>query len=58
MKFGVIVDVEASRAIRQAEAGAAKTMISRTEERFGLKPERLETDAAYGYGRDAPLDRG
>ena len=26
VKFGVIVDVEASRAIRQAEAGAAKTM--------------------------------
>jgi hypothetical protein len=27
VKFGVIVDVEASRAIRQAEVGAAKTMI-------------------------------
>src|ERR1700736_3817634 len=39
--FGVIVDVEASRSIRQAEVGAAKTMIERTEERFGLKPERL-----------------
>jgi hypothetical protein len=25
MKFGMIVDVEASRAIRQAEVGAAKT---------------------------------
>ena len=25
VKFGVIVDVEASRAIRQAEVGAAKT---------------------------------
>ena len=48
VKFGVIVDVEASRAIRQAEAGAAKTMISRTEERFGLKPERLAADTAYG----------
>src|SRR6266480_6430388 len=34
VKFGVIVDVEASRAIRQAEVGAAKTMIERTEERF------------------------
>ena len=40
VKFGVIIDVEASRAIRQAEVGAAKTMIERTEERFGLKPER------------------
>jgi hypothetical protein len=32
----VIVDVEATRAIRQAEVGAAKTMIDRTEERLGL----------------------
>jgi transposase len=48
VKFGVIVDVEASRAIRQAEVGAAKTMISRTEERFGLRPERLAADTAYG----------
>ena len=48
VKFGVIVDVEASRSIRQAEVGAAKTMIQRTEERFGLKPERLVGDTAYG----------
>ena len=48
VKFGVIVDVEASRAIRQAEVGAAKTMLERTEERFGLKPERLAADTAYG----------
>jgi transposase len=48
VKFGVIVDVEASRAIRQAEVGAAKTMIERTETRFGLKPERLAADTAYG----------
>ena len=48
VKFGVIVDVEASRAIRQAEVGAAKTMISRTEQRFGLKPARLAADTAYG----------
>jgi transposase len=48
VKFGVIVDVEASRAIRQAEVGAAKAMIERTEARFGLKPERLAADTAYG----------
>src|SRR5204863_3662388 len=47
VKFGVIVDVQASRAIRQAEVGAAKTMIERTEERFDLKPERLAADTAY-----------
>ena len=48
VKFGVIVDVEAPRAIRQAEVGAVKTMIGRTEERFGLKPECLAADTAYG----------
>ena len=44
----VIVDVEASRAIRQAEVGAARTMIDRTERCFGLKPKRLAGDSAYG----------
>src|SRR6201993_3567419 len=51
VKFGIVVDVEASRAIRQAEVGAARTMIERTEERFGLKPERLAADTAYGAAR-------
>ena len=50
MKFGIILDVEATRAIRQAEVGAAQTMIDRTEQRFGLKPERLVGDTAYGAG--------
>jgi transposase len=45
---GVILDVEATRAIRQAEVGAARTMIDRTEDRFGLKPEYLAADSAYG----------
>ena len=48
MKHAVIVDVEASRAIRQAEVGAARTMIERTQDRFGLCPERLAADSAYG----------
>jgi transposase len=48
VKFGIIMDVEASRAIRQAEVGAAKTMIDRTEECFDIKPERLAADTAYG----------
>ena len=48
VKFGIIMDVEASRAIRQAEVGAAKTMIERTEERFDIKPKRLAADTAYG----------
>src|SRR5271157_5008515 len=45
---GVIVDVEATRAIRQAEVGAARTMLERTETRFGMKPASLAADSAYG----------
>ena len=48
VKAAVIIDVEASRAVRQAEVGTAKKMIERTAERFGLKPQRLAGDTAYG----------
>jgi transposase len=48
LQCGVIVDVEASRAIRQAEVGAARIMLNRTEGCFGLKPQRLAADTAYG----------
>jgi transposase len=48
LKAAVIVDVEATRAIRQAEIGALRTMIERTFDRFGLKPRRLAADSAYG----------
>jgi transposase len=48
VKAGIILDVEASRAIRQAEVGAARTMIERTQQRFGLKPKLLAADTAYG----------
>jgi len=48
LKAAVILDVEATRAIRQAEVGAARTMIERTADRFGLKPKRLASDTAYG----------
>ena len=50
VKFGVIMDVKASRAIRQAEVGAAKTMVERTEARFDIKPKWLAADTAYGSG--------
>lgn len=42
------MNVEASRAIRRAEVGAAKTMIEWTEERFNLKPTYLAADTVYG----------
>jgi transposase len=48
VKFGIIMDVEASRAIRQAEVGASQAMLERTEARFGIKPEWLAADTAYG----------
>jgi hypothetical protein len=48
VKFGIIMDVEASRAIRQAEVGASQTMIERTEASFGIKPDWLAADTAYG----------
>ena len=47
----IIVDVEATPARTYDEVVAAKTMIDRTEERIGLKPERLAADTAYGTGK-------
>jgi IS5 family transposase len=48
LDHAVIVDVEASTALRQAEVTAAKRTIERIEQRFDLYPERLAGDAAYG----------
>ena len=47
---GVIVDVEATRSIRQAEVGSTKTMLDRVKAKFDLHPERLIADTAYGSG--------
>jgi transposase len=47
---GVILDVEATRSIRQAEVGAVRTMVDRVSDTFDLKPERLIADTAYGTG--------
>lgn len=44
----IIVDVDASRSNRTAEVGAMRKMIARTEERFGLKPDWIAADRAYG----------
>ena len=44
----IIVDVEATTAIRQAEVLAAKSMIERSLERFDLYPSRLLGDSGYG----------
>lgn len=47
----VIVDVEATPARTYDEVAAAKTMIERTEQRIGLKPQRVAADTAYGTGK-------
>ena len=51
LDHAVIVDVEATTSIRQAEVTAQRRMIERAHDRFGLWPERLAADAGYG---DAP----
>ena len=48
LKCAVIVDVEATTAVRQAEVTAQRRMIDRTQEHFGLWPGRLAGDAGYG----------
>lgn len=47
----VIVDVEATPARTYDEVAATKLMIKRTNERLGLKPNRLAADTAYGTGK-------
>lgn len=44
----VIVDVDATAPIRQAEVQITKDMLVRTRQRFGLYPEKLVADTAYG----------
>lgn len=46
----VILDVEATRSVRQAELGAMQTMLDRTNDAFSINPERMIADTAYGTG--------
>ena len=50
MENAVIVDVEATPTRISKEVNATETMIKRTEERFGLKPDHIAGDVAYGTG--------
>jgi IS5 family transposase len=50
MEHAVIVDVEATPTRISKEVDATETMIERTEERFGLKPDHIAGDVAYGTG--------
>jgi hypothetical protein len=49
-KAAIILDVEPSPARWTAEVAATRTMIDRTANRFGLTPEQLAADTAYGSG--------
>src|SRR4051794_24951093 len=48
LDHAIIVDVEPTTAMRQAEVTAAKRMITRTMDRFDLYPARLAGDSGYG----------
>ncbi len=50
MENAVILDVEATPTRISKEVDATETMIDRTQDRFGLKPDRLAGDVAYGTG--------
>jgi hypothetical protein len=51
----VIVDMEASTAVRQAEVTAAKTMIERAHDRLDLWPESIDCGYRLRLGGDAEL---
>ena len=48
VQAGIIVDVEATPALRTYGVNSARTMLERVEERLALKPARLVGDMAYG----------
>ena len=51
VEHAVIVDVEAAPARTYDEVAATRAMLDRSETTFGLKPERLTADTAYGTGK-------
>jgi len=50
-KVGIIVDAEGTRANRTVEVTVTQTMVDRVGRRFGLRPQRLAGDTAYGAVR-------
>lgn len=47
-RIAVAMDVEATTSIRQAEVTAQRRMLERAQDRFGVWPQRLAADSAYG----------
>ena len=50
-KAGIIIDAEGTRANRTIEIAVTQTMMDRVSRRFGLRPQRLAGDTAYGAVR-------
>ena len=50
-KAGIIIDAEGTRANRTVEIAVTQTMLDRVSRRFGLRPQRLAGDTAYGAVR-------
>ena len=50
---GIIVDVEATPALRTPETWPTKTMIEQVKDRFGIEVKKLIGDTAYGTARRA-----
>ncbi len=48
IQAGIIVDVEATPALRTPEVWSTKTMVERVKDRFDLEPKKLIGDTAYG----------
>jgi hypothetical protein len=48
VQHAVIVDVEATTAVRQAEVTAAKRMLERAANNLGMWPRKLIADTGYG----------
>ena len=48
VQAGIVLDVEATGAVRDQEVQATKKMIERVEERLEVKPNHLIGDTAYG----------
>ena len=48
IKNNIIMDAEATPTHRTSEVDSTKVMIDRVEETFGIKPQRLLGDTAYG----------
>ncbi len=48
LKHAVIMDVEATTAVRKGEVTAQRRTLDRSQKRFGIWPERLAADTGYG----------